>query len=54
MSSGVVPNDECKPAFDKVRKGKIQFVTFKIDDAAMKVEVCDEGPKKVRLFFSLF
>ena len=48
MSSGVVPNDACKPAFDKVRLGKIKYVTFKIDDKAEKTEVCEMGETKVR------
>ena len=40
MSSGVIPNDDCKPAFDKVRLGKVKYVTYKIDDKAEKTEVC--------------
>jgi hypothetical protein len=49
MSSGVVPNEHCKPAFDRVRTGKIKFVTFKIDDNAEKTEVCVEGAKQVSI-----
>ena len=44
----MVPNDACKPAFDKVRLGKIKYVTFKIDDKAEKTEVCEMGETKVR------
>ena len=44
----MVPNDACKPAFDKVRLGKIKYVTFKIDDKAEKTEVCELGETKVR------
>ena len=50
MSSGVIPNDDCKPAFDKVRLGKVKYVTYKIDDKAEKTEVCAIGETKVRVF----
>jgi hypothetical protein len=50
MSSGVVPHDDCKPAFDKVRLGKVKYVTYKIDDKAEKTEVCAIGETKVRVF----
>ena len=45
MSSGVIPNDDCKPAFDKVRLGKVKYVTYKIDDKAEKTEVCAIGER---------
>ena len=51
MSSGVVPHDDCKPAFDKVRLGKVKYVTYKIDDKAEKTEVCAIGETKVRVFY---
>lgn len=54
MSSGVVPNEHCKPAFDRVRTGKIKFVTFKIDDNAEKTEVCVEGAKQADFKFEEF
>jgi len=50
MSSGVVPHDDCKPAFDKVRLGKVKYVTYKIDDKAEKTEVCAIGETKVKAF----
>ena len=43
----MIPNDDCKPAFDKVRLGKVKYVTYKIDDNAEKTEVCAIGETKV-------
>ena len=51
MSSGVVPHDDRKPAYDKVRLGKVKYVTYKIDDKAEKTEVCAIGETKVRVFY---
>ena len=53
MSSGVIPNDDCKPAFDKVRLGKVKYVTYKIDDNAEKTEVCAIGETKVWCYYSI-
>jgi len=53
MSSGVIPNDDCKPAFDKVRLGKVKYVTYKIDDKAEKTEVCAIGETKVWCYYSI-
>ena len=54
MSSGVIPNDDCKPAFDKVRLGKVKYVTYKIDDKAEKTEVCAIGETKAEFKFEKF
>lgn len=54
MSSGVIPNDDCKPAFDKVRLGKVKYVTYKIDDKAEKTEVCAIGETKVWCYYSIW